>query len=45
MTVRLTITVPPGWAIVAGKAQVRAVMRGAGMEVAARTKYPDSQLQ
>jgi HK97 gp10 family phage protein len=38
MAVRLTITVPPGWAIIAGKTQIRAVLRAAGNEVAARAK-------
>jgi len=38
MTGRVTITVPPGWAIVAGKARVRALMRGVGNEIAARAK-------
>lgn len=34
----LKITVPPGYTIVAGKAQVRAVMRGVGAEVVARAR-------
>jgi len=34
----LQITVPGGWTIVAGKQQVRAVMRGVGAEVAARAR-------
>jgi hypothetical protein len=38
MGVRLKISVPPGYTIVAGKDQVRAVMRGAGNEVAARAR-------
>jgi Bacteriophage HK97-gp10, putative tail-component len=32
------ITVPTGWMIAAGKEQVRAVMRGAGNEIAARAR-------
>lgn len=38
MAVRLKITVPPGYTIIAGKDQVRAVMHGAGNEVAARAR-------
>jgi len=34
----LHITVPGGWTIVAGKAQVRAVMRSVGAEVAVRAR-------
>ena len=34
----LQITVPPGWTVVAGKQQVRAVMLAAGGEVAARAR-------
>jgi len=34
----LHITVPGGWTIVAGKQQVRAVMRGVGAEVVARAR-------
>jgi hypothetical protein len=35
---RLTITVPPGYTIVAGKHQLRAVMRKAGAEVAQKAR-------
>jgi len=34
----LQITVPPGWTVIAGKNQVRAVLGAAGNEVAARAR-------
>ena len=36
--VLLNISVPPGWTVVAGKQQIRAVMLAAGNEVAAKAR-------
>jgi hypothetical protein len=38
MAVRLAITVPAGYTIIAGKAGLRAVLRAAGVEVGARAR-------